>query len=56
MGGITVTPLLVPCPVCNAAVGRPCNAPTETGRRDVRWFHSSRENTASGWTKADDKS
>jgi hypothetical protein len=30
------------CPVCFAGVGEPCNAPTDTGRRDVRWYHFKR--------------
>lgn len=44
----TLTALQIPCPVCNAAPGMPCNAPTEFGRRDVRWFHMLREDRAAG--------
>lgn len=42
-----LTPLMIPCPVCNAGAGYPCNIPTETGRRDVRWFHNLRQDRAS---------
>lgn len=41
-----VPELLFTCPVCFAPIGKPCNAPTETGRRDVRWFHHLREDRA----------
>lgn len=30
------------CPNCHAGPGRPCTQPTDTGRRDVGWFHTSR--------------
>lgn len=33
----------VPCIVCNAKQGEQCTAPTDTGRRQVPWFHHSRE-------------
>lgn len=36
-------PLGVTCPACYAGPGHPCNAPKDTGRRDVKWFHSKRE-------------
>jgi hypothetical protein len=45
--GNQLTPLMIACPVCNAAVGHPCNTPTETGRYDVRWFHNMRADRAS---------
>lgn len=32
-----------PCPACNAKPGNPCTTPTNTGRRDVKWIHSARE-------------
>ena len=41
-----LTELMVACPICNAPVGRPCNTPTETGRRDVSWFHNMRTERA----------
>lgn len=31
------------CPACNAEPHHPCNAPTNTGRRDVKWVHYARE-------------
>lgn len=34
------------CPVCQAPAGKPCNAPTERGRRDVNWFHLGRYEAA----------
>lgn len=34
------------CPNCQARPGQPCTAPTNTGRRDVKWFHSARESAA----------
>jgi hypothetical protein len=37
------TPLVRACPTCNARPGYRCNAPTNTGRRDVLWFHYTRE-------------
>lgn len=33
----------VQCPVCGAPPTRPCNVPTDTGRRDVGWVHFKRE-------------
>lgn len=51
-----VKELMFVCPTCFAGIGAPCNTPTETGRRDVRWFHCSRENRAIGWTNTDDQS
>ncbi len=45
-GQPSVTALQIPCPVCNAAAGMPCNAATDTGRRDVGWFHMLREDRA----------
>jgi hypothetical protein len=38
-----MNPMTIPCPVCMAPAGVPCNAPTETGRRNVEWFHFKRE-------------
>ena len=38
-------PRLLICPVCNAQPGHACNVPTETGRRDVPWYHFKREET-----------
>lgn len=32
----------VTCPNCHAQPGKPCNQPTEHGRRDVKWIHHSR--------------
>lgn len=32
-----------PCPVCQAGSMMPCTIPTNTGRREVRWFHLDRE-------------
>lgn len=37
---------LIECPVCNAQRGKLCNVATSTGRRDVHWFHSAREEAA----------
>lgn len=34
------------CEACNARIGQACNAPTDTGRRNVAWFHSMRESRA----------
>jgi hypothetical protein len=34
---------MVVCPACNAQPGRPCTAPTINSRRDVKYFHNSRE-------------
>lgn len=34
--------LKVRCPVCFAEVGESCSTPTNTTRRPVTWFHSSR--------------
>ena len=31
------------CPTCNAHPGDPCTRPTSTGRRNVTWFHDSRQ-------------
>lgn len=39
------TPRLLVCPVCNARPGHACNVPTDTGRRDVPWYHFKREET-----------
>lgn len=47
LAGRPLAPLLIACPVCNAAVGQPCNTPTDPGRRDVRWFHNMRSDRAS---------
>jgi hypothetical protein len=35
----------VACPNCHARPGEPCTQPTESGRRNVPWFHLSRELT-----------
>lgn len=40
------SPLDVACPACNAEKGKPCTAPTNTGRRIVAWFHHSRTDLA----------
>jgi hypothetical protein len=37
------SPFSVVCPNCNAQVTEPCTQPTDTGRRVVAFFHSSRE-------------
>lgn len=42
-------PLTWACPACQAPPGRPCSAPTDSGRRDVDWFHNSRIDLANGW-------
>jgi len=34
------------CPNCQAPNGEPCNAPTQTGRRVVSWFHLARVTAA----------
>lgn len=39
-------PRVVACPNCNAKPGEPCSQPTDTGRRDVNWYHSAREGAA----------
>lgn len=39
--------LSVRCPACNAGPSVKCNAPTNTGRRDVEWVHHAREDAAS---------
>jgi hypothetical protein len=46
-----MTPRQVICPVCNARPGHPCNAPTDTGRRNVRWYHYAREELAAETTQ-----
>ena len=42
-----VHPMQIACPVCMAPKGVPCNAPTNTGRRNVEWFHFKREEAVS---------
>jgi hypothetical protein len=42
------TALAIKCPVCNAPAGVQCNAPTNDGRRNVRWFHRLREDRTNG--------
>jgi hypothetical protein len=37
------TPMARPCPACNAQPGYRCTVPTDTGRRDVAWYHFKRE-------------
>lgn len=39
-------PRLQTCPACNARPGEPCNAPTDSGRRNVTWHHLAREDAA----------
>ncbi|AWN07811.1 hypothetical protein HOT31_gp141 [Microbacterium phage Hendrix] len=39
----------VRCPACFAEVDAPCSTPTNTGRRDVAWFHSSRTTKAAAY-------
>lgn len=46
MADVQGDPRLVECPACFAPPGRPCNAPTDDGRRDVPWHHLSREGAA----------
>lgn len=41
-----MNPITVRCPACNAGPSVPCNVPTDTGRRNVQWFHHARENKA----------
>lgn len=36
-------PRTVECPACHARAGMPCTVPTDTGRRDVAWFHVYRQ-------------
>lgn len=36
-------PIGIVCTTCNAGPGKRCTQPTETGRRDVSWFHGARE-------------
>lgn len=31
------------CDACNAKPGEPCTSPTNTGRRSVNWYHTTRE-------------
>ena len=31
------------CPNCNAQPGRKCTQPTDSGRKEVSWFHLARE-------------
>lgn len=38
--------LKLPCPACFAEVGHFCTAPTNDGRRDVKWYHLAREDAA----------
>jgi hypothetical protein len=40
------SPQAVPCPACFVPAGEPCTAPTDTSRRNVTWFHHSREAAA----------
>lgn len=39
------------CPACNAQVGKPCTAPTDTGRREVRWYHYARQRAVTATTR-----
>lgn len=41
-------PSEVTCPACQAPIGEPCTAPTNTGRRVVKWWHEAREARARG--------
>ncbi|QKY79991.1 hypothetical protein PQD13_gp79 [Gordonia phage Clawz] len=43
------------CPNCNAQPGHPCTQPTDTGRRNVTWFHNARFNRLTGWGYTDEK-
>ena len=43
MSATTPDALRVACPNCQAPAGELCTAPTNTGRREVKWVHSSRE-------------
>lgn len=38
-----VPPITLACRACGSQIGEPCTAPTDTGRRYVRWFHLLRE-------------
>ena len=35
-------PLDVLCPVCQSPVSSACTQPTDTGRRQVLWYHAAR--------------
>lgn len=35
-------PLDVVCPVCQSPVSSACTQPTDTGRRQVLWYHAAR--------------
>lgn len=39
----TPSPITARCPNCQARPGEPCTQPTDTGRRNVSWFHMARE-------------
>ncbi|AUV60692.1 hypothetical protein HOS75_gp038 [Gordonia phage SteveFrench] len=41
--GTEITPLNFECEACFARAGKPCTVPTDSGRRDVNWFHLVRE-------------
>lgn len=42
----SVPPIESACPNCQAKPESPCTAPTDTGRREVRWFHHARVSAA----------
>ena len=37
------SPMVRSCPTCNAQPGYRCTVPTDTGRRNVDWYHFKRE-------------
>lgn len=39
----SLNPLDYTCPNCNAQPGKYCSVPSNTGRKQVPWVHSSRE-------------
>ncbi|WNM68805.1 hypothetical protein SEA_SOOS_75 [Gordonia phage Soos] len=45
----------VVCPNCNAQPTKPCTQPTDTGRKNVSWFHHARFNKLLGWGETSEK-
>lgn len=39
---LTVSPTAFVCPACNAQIDQPCTQATNTGRRNVTWYHIAR--------------
>lgn len=42
MKAAPVSPRTVGCPNCQAPAEKPCTQPTDTGRREINWYHYAR--------------